>query len=1059
MGSFKFFRLIPPLALALTAPLLLLGGNLASSWSSPSSVCDDLRERLGAFRPGKGRLSCDFEYAPESSRNVSVQPKKFGDLSAKINKALADDSLPQRKADLALADLAGLRPSEAVGNLTRALALSPDRSEFANDLTVALFVEYEAKANSYDLLRALWASSRAIAIEPDSPVSRFNSALALEGSFLFAQAEKAWRHYLELDSNSPWAEEARSHLKNLEQVPLMQRWDQTRRSLEVAAVRGDTAVARQLLSPFHQQVRELIDEEILPQWGRACLEGRRDDSSLLLTEARALGEALKQDGGDALAADAVASISAAESNRNNLALGHKTFGEGVSLYKASNFEAAFSKFGESYRMLSAGASPFRYWALVKRGFSLNYLGKLQEAYHEMSELPQLEGLSRYPALLGRARIVMGIATGKLGRYSESSDHYRAALSLFESAAETENIASSHFMLGEILQVQGETKDAWSHRYKALALVRELGRTVYLHLTLSDASDAALKEGFPESALLFQAEELSDALARNQPVRVVEALLTRARTLHRIGDLDSALRDLDDAATWLAKVSVKLQRMPLEADLWATRGDLALSAGPLQAIELFTKALSIYHDRGDLFRLPTLYAKRGQARAALADFRAAEADFESGIESIKAQRDRIVGARLRESFLSQARATFDAMIRLQGIDLREYAKAFEYAEMSRAQNLLSKASVQPLRGDLAGTESGAPPETLARDLPAETALVEYVVLEHEVMVWVVTNKGLDQSVIRLDASKLEGLVSHFVAAIQRRESGAKLDRLSGVLYTSLLAPLQQKLSGMTDIVIVPDKFLCGLPFASLRDPRSGRYLIEDVSVSYSPSAALLHLAMRRQAELAGSDPENILVIGNPTLDREQFPDLANLRGGGTEAEAVAALYPESMVLAGAQASEHAFLAEAPDYSVIHVAAHVLLNWEDPMLSGLVLARSESASGDGVARASEVYKMRFTKTKLVILAGCETAAGEFSETEGVESLVTPFLAAGVPAVVANLWRVDDGLTEDILIRFHRYRTQGHASRMALRRAQLDMLHSRSPAQSKPYTWAGFEMVGSS
>jgi CHAT domain-containing protein len=77
--------------------------------------------------------------------------------------------------------------------------------------------------------------------------------------------------------------------------------------------------------------------------------------------------------------------------------------------------------------------------------------------------------------------------------------------------------------------------------------------------------------------------------------------------------------------------------------------------------------------------------------------------------------------------------------------------------------------------------------------------------------------------------------------------------------------------------------------------------------------------------------------------------------------------------------------------------------------------------------------------------------------VSSLARPFLAAGVPAVVASLWNVGDRATAPLLVAFHRRLRDGRDPLSALRAAQLELLRGPAPALRSPASWAAFEVFG--
>ena len=61
-----------------------------------------------------------------------------------------------------------------------------------------------------------------------------------------------------------------------------------------------------------------------------------------------------------------------------------------------------------------------------------------------------------------------------------------------------------------------------------------------------------------------------------------------------------------------------------------------------------------------------------------------------------------------------------------------------------------------------------------------------------------------------------------------------------------------------------------------------------------------------------------------------------------------------------------------------------------------------------------------------------------------------------MVASLWPVDSEATSELMILFHRFRTEGHLSTTeALTRAQQEIMTREK--YHHPYYWAGFTAIG--
>ncbi len=249
----------------------------------------------------------------------------------------------------------------------------------------------------------------------------------------------------------------------------------------------------------------------------------------------------------------------------------------------------------------------------------------------------------------------------------------------------------------------------------------------------------------------------------------------------------------------------------------------------------------------------------------------------------------------------------------------------------------------------------------------------------------------------------------------------------------------------------------MPFAALVDPASGQYLVERHEVGVAPSAHVYVQCLRRQRELPRAAPTQALIVGATEPDRRRFPALGALAGAQAESRVVAALYPSARLLAGERATRAAVLGQlSQGPQVLHLAGHSLVNASRPDLSMFLLAAGPQPRDSGVVYAHEIEEWPLAKTSLAVLAGCGTAAGEISASEGAMSLSRPFLAAGVPAVVGSLWRIDDDASASLMTTFHRRLRAGDDPQSALRRAQLAEIR-KGGAAADPGTWAPFQLIG--
>ncbi len=186
-----------------------------------------------------------------------------------------------------------------------------------------------------------------------------------------------------------------------------------------------------------------------------------------------------------------------------------------------------------------------------------------------------------------------------------------------------------------------------------------------------------------------------------------------------------------------------------------------------------------------------------------------------------------------------------------------------------------------------------PEELQNDvLDDETTLVAYHVHARPTPAWVIDRDTFQMVAIDLGREALAGHVDHFRNLIAAQEPQA--ESIAGTLHRHLIAPLLPHVRHCK-LIILAHGPLHRLPFAALRDGERGRYLVEDYSVTYVPSASVLRFLASRQTP----DEGRALVLGNPD---------GSLPHAATEATTIARLLGTSPVL-GAAATESLVYAQA------------------------------------------------------------------------------------------------------------------------------------------------------
>ena len=285
-----------------------------------------------------------------------------------------------------------------------------------------------------------------------------------------------------------------------------------------------------------------------------------------------------------------------------------------------------------------------------------------------------------------------------------------------------------------------------------------------------------------------------------------------------------------------------------------------------------------------------------------------------------------------------------------------------------------------------------------------------------------------------------------------------------MYQLLIQPIEDELPNDNEqhVIFIPDGAMHGLSFVALQSS-DGRYLIDSYTTRSAPSVKALTL-LRLRAENRSSEVTENLVLGNPEMpEYSPAPFLTDkldaLPYAEEEANRVAEIL-NTTAITGADATREAIIPKLTFANYIHLATHGLPHTRLDSLKypSFALApsdrRSSSFNGynDGFLDTDDLYGMALNG-ELAVLSACATTSGT-TTIEGNLSLARPFLANGIPSVVASLWPVSDASTAELMVAFYENLESTTDKAVALRDATL-LVKQKYPAQ--PRLWAGFTLIG--
>ncbi len=1057
LRSRRFPRVVGLAAAAAAALVLALGLWLYRTQSlRPSApLVAELADAMGARRFIEPRLTGGFRHgrlvtlrSGEASQGLDAQPGAVLAAVARIRERAEGDTSPEALGALGVTYLVSGDAAAAVKSLESASAQKPDDAGLLSDLSAAYLVRAKQAEEPADVPKALEAAERAIALPSPPAEAYFNRALALEGLHLVDAARKAWQDYLDRDPSSDWADEARQHLEALSKV--------RRSSVEEdrarvrAALEGGPAAIDRLAQESPSLLRSYLESDLLPEWADAYLMGQ-PDAGLRQERARVVGEALSRTTGDALPRDAVRALSGpttATDSRDPLrsqANGYRTLREAMRLQGL--LEPSCAQFRAARHHLESGGSSYAAWVGQYVVGTCLMESDPKAALAELERLGDAAEQQGHLHLLGHVRWLEGLIHAREGGLTQSLERYRRARASFETTRDGEGEASVRALTAESLHLLGDRRGAWLDRGRGLALLSEVASPGRRQMVLSEAVLACLDERMPRTALHFESALVEAAVSWRLAGAASEALTRRAAIHHALGADDLAASDLIECRRWIAITHEPglAARLGAEADI--AEGETLLSRQPRAAAQALDKARTYFLTTAPT-RVPSvrLLAARAASSQGLDDV--AEQELLAGIEALERGRVAVQDPRLEVSFFDQSTPLFDAMVRLQITKRHDPERALTFVERGHARQLadsLAGSAVTPF--DVAA---------LQHRLPEGLALLYYVPLDDRLFGWALTRESSQFMERSLPAAELSSLVAAYRGAVDRRAPEKVLQRAAARLHDELVLPFLPFVSSQRAVVVIPDGVLQSVPFAALWNRQTGRYLLEDYALGVAPSGTVFVRASTRAANSPMKAPR-ALILGNPQFDRHVFAGLPNLPGAELEAEEISRLYAGSQVLTGSEATRTAFLARVLTSEVVHYAGHGVASADDPSAAQLLLAADPARRESGALHLRDLDNRRFAGTSLVVLAACRTAGGAVSRVEGALSLGRPFLAAGVPDVVASLWDIDDAASRRFFVSFHRALLDTGDPLIALRQTQLAFIHGNDVVLAHPASWAGFICMG--
>ena len=338
-------------------------------------------------------------------------------------------------------------------------------------------------------------------------------------------------------------------------------------------------------------------------------------------------------------------------------------------------------------------------------------------------------------------------------------------------------------------------------------------------------------------------------------------------------------------------------------------------------------------------------------------------------------------------------------------------------------------------------------------PGEVIL-EYFVDEEQIYVFILKSSGMQAINLKIKTNNLMPVVDIFNETILKGKESPENNLWkapSEYLYSILIKPLESEnlIKPNDHLFISPHQFIHSIPFQALLN-ESGKFLIEDYSLTYLPSANYL---VKRRNEL-NINLKNAAAIAP---DYTSLPFTKNEIGDVTNVN-----FLSLKKFINEDAGVIRFLKEACNFDLIHIAAHGKINRKYPLYSYMEFA-------DRRIELHEIIKLKL-KSALVFLSSCEAGmsvgeSGIYPSGHDMVSFPRAFITAGASSVISPMWLVEDESTAELVKNFYKQLSIKSDSNIpaylskTLTTAQRKLIakYRKSEKKNHPFYWAGFFISG--
>ncbi len=357
------------------------------------------------------------------------------------------------------------------------------------------------------------------------------------------------------------------------------------------------------------------------------------------------------------------------------------------------------------------------------------------------------------------------------------------------------------------------------------------------------------------------------------------------------------------------------------------------------------------------------------------------------------------------------------------------------------------------------------------LEEDEAIINYYFLPESLIVLCIT-KGQSSAIEIPEGDNINAAIQKYYKAI--KTGAANLTYYADALSDYLIKPVMGQIEHKKHLIIIPDKNLFKIPFEPLTW-ENNKFLIEHKTICYHYSTTLWAFARENSI---GVQEKSFLafapvfkktatkenggyrsLLESDFMERYYSLDKKNLEPlvhSAEEVKTIGSIFRENQIptriFINSEATERKFKNHVQQASIIHLATHGYVSQKYPGLSGFFFAEAKDDEEDGYLLAGEILNLEL-HANLVVLSTCNSGSGKIEDSEGILSLTRYLMYAGVPNIIATLWRVHDENTKKLMVQFYKSYMKGNTYAEAMQKAKLDCIKEGMI----PMDWSGFVLIG--